>query len=347
MNLNVEKWQEFCLSDLFDIDAGVYHYNEEYEEGKTPYISASNTNNGIAQKIDLPPDFKGNCITTGKIGCTAFYQRNDFCATSDVNVFRAKNFVLNEKIGLFIVSVINMSENYKWSYGRQCRVGDSKEIIIKLPVKLDKKQEPIIDKSLTFSSKGFIPDFDFMIEYISSLNHKQIKTNNSNKNCLLGDLRNWQEFELGKLFDKIYKAKAFVKSELEIVTSPKPGFVNFITRTEENNGCDCYIKFDDDYGLEKGNAIIIGDTTATCFYQEDDFFAGDHIVVCRANWINKYTALFIKSILGKERYRYSYGRAFKMELIKSTKIKLPSKNHEPDWELMENYIKSLPYADRI
>ena len=70
-----------------------------------------------------------------------------------------------------------MSENYKWSYGRQCRVGDSKEIIIKLPVKLDKKQEPIIDKSLTFSSKGFIPDFDFMIEYISSLKHKQIKTN--------------------------------------------------------------------------------------------------------------------------------------------------------------------------
>ena len=40
--------------------------------------------------------------------------------------------------------IINFSENYKWTYGRQCRVGDSKEIIIKLPILLDEKNNPII-----------------------------------------------------------------------------------------------------------------------------------------------------------------------------------------------------------
>ena len=59
------------------------------------------------------------------------------------------------------------------------------------------------------------------------------------------------------------------------------------------------------------------------------------------------TTYMIKAILEKERYRYSYGRAFKMDLIKSTFIKLPTKNNLPDWEFMENYIKSLPYGDRI
>ena len=152
---------------------------------------------------------------------------------------------------------------------------------------------------------------------------------------------------MGDLFESIYKAEANVKSELEIRDRKEQGYVNFITRTEENNGCDCYVKDDTSQGKEKGNAIIIGDTTSSCFFQKESFYAGDHIVVCRAKWINKYTALFIKTLLERERYRYSYGRAFKMDLIKSTIINLPSKNGNPGWQFMENYIKSLPYGDRI
>lgn len=149
--LDTHNWQEYKLSDLFNIKAGIYHYSDEYEEGKTPYVSAANTNNGVGQNINLKADFNGNCIITGKVGCTAFYQANDFCATSDVNIFTAKNFTLNKYIGLFLVSVINKSENYKWSYGRQCRVGDSQSIIIKLPTKDNK------------------PDLQFMEDYIKSL----------------------------------------------------------------------------------------------------------------------------------------------------------------------------------
>ena len=118
--------------------------------------------------------------------------------------------------------------------------------------------------------------------------------------------------------------------------------------TEENNGCDCYVPNEDLDGIEEGNAIIIGDTTATIFYQKDEFIAGDHIIVCRADWLNLYTALFIKTILEKERYRYNYGRAFKLDLVKETMIRLPvDENNNPDWNFMENYIKQLPYADNL
>lgn len=128
--LNTEDWREFLLADYFDIVPGKYHYPDEYEEGNTPYYSATNENNGIAQNISLKPDFSGNCIVTGKIGCTAFYVPDDFCATSDVNIFKPK-FCMTPYIGLFVASVINLSENYKWAYGRQCRVGNSKKIRIK------------------------------------------------------------------------------------------------------------------------------------------------------------------------------------------------------------------------
>ena len=43
--------------------------------------------------------------------------------------------------------------------------------------------------------------------------------------------------------------------------------IEFITRTDTNNGCDCYVNEKDISGIEKGNAIIIGDTTSTIYYQ--------------------------------------------------------------------------------
>lgn len=152
----------------------------------------------------------------------------------------------------------------------------------------------------------------------------------------------WKEFRLGDLFSEMYKAEAHVKGELECYDIPLDNTIRFVSRTEMNNGCDCYVLNNGLSGIEKANAIAIGDTTATCFYQDEDFVCGDHMVICRADWINLHTALFIISILKQEKYKYSYGRAFKMELISNTMLKLPSAaDNTPDWDYMESYIKSL------
>ncbi len=152
----------------------------------------------------------------------------------------------------------------------------------------------------------------------------------------------WGLFCLGKLFSQIYKAEAHVKTDL-VRCSPTAGkAIAFITRTENNNGCDCFVENRDISGIEEGNAIIIGDTTSTFFYQEKPFVAGDHIVVCRADWINRNTALFLKAVLEKDRYRYSYGRAFKIDLIASTLIRLPqTSSGEPDWQYMADFMAKL------
>lgn len=156
------------------------------------------------------------------------------------------------------------------------------------------------------------------------------------------NVESWKEFRLGDLFSEMYKAEAHVKGELECYDVPSDNTIRFISRTEMNNGCDCYVLNNDHSGIEEGNAIAIGDTTATCFYQGEDFVCGDHMVICRADWINLHTALFIISILKQEKYKYSYGRAFKMELISNTMLKLPATtDNTPDWGYMEQYIKSL------
>ena len=158
------------------------------------------------------------------------------------------------------------------------------------------------------------------------------------------DIDSWIEFRLGDLFAEMYKAEAHVKGDLECFNTPAENTIRFISRTEMNNGCDCYVLNNEITGIEEGNAIAIGDTTATCFYQSDRFVCGDHMVICRADWLNLYTALFLISILKQEKYKYSYGRAFKMDLISNTIIKLPSTpDNEPDWNYMEQYIKSIKH----
>ena len=78
MTINTNDWKEFSLDRLFEIKAGKYYYSDEYETGKTPYISASATNNGISQRINLDADFKGNCIIKAKWDVLHFIREKNF-----------------------------------------------------------------------------------------------------------------------------------------------------------------------------------------------------------------------------------------------------------------------------
>lgn len=151
IQLNIDSWKWFKLESIFSIATGRYYYPNEYLKGDTPYCSVTTENNGIKEMIDLLPDFDGNQLVVEKIRATTFYQDSPFCATSDVNILTPL-FAMSRYVGLFLVTIINFSEGYKWSYGRQCRVNDTKNIKIKLPA----------------DSNGN-PDWQFMENYIKSL----------------------------------------------------------------------------------------------------------------------------------------------------------------------------------
>ena len=173
------------------------------------------------------------------------------------------------------------------------------------------------------------------------------------------NLEKWKSFRLGNLIGhNIYKSKAHVKEEMQIVDFYHPKAIPFVSRTELNNSVDCFVNKEGLMFIEKGNALVIGDTTATISYQEKDFVTGDHIVVIRANWLNKWTGLFVCTLLRKEKYRYSYGRAYIINSIKNTEILLPvlcdekgkiikdktstysKEGYIPDFKQMEEFIMS-------
>lgn len=75
------------------------------------------------------------------------------------------------------------------------------------------------------------------------------------------NINEWKTFEFGRLIDEIYKARACIKVELTTSSDKRNGFIPFVSRTEANNGVDCYVLASDVEDAEDGNAIVIGDTT--------------------------------------------------------------------------------------
>jgi len=151
--LEVNKWGEYSLGELFRFYKGKRLTKEAMTEGAINFIGAISENNGVRQIIDIEPMFSPNCITVnynGSVG-EAFYQFEPFWASDDVNVLYADGWELNKYIAMFIITIIK-NNRYKFSYGRKWTLEKMKESIIKLPKTADNS-----------------PDWTYMENYTKSL----------------------------------------------------------------------------------------------------------------------------------------------------------------------------------
>ncbi len=351
MELNVQDWKEFKLSDYFNVvgttTTKLDTLIDEYGIGNYPYVTTQATNNGVAGYYNCYTEEGNILVADSAVAGYVSYQPCNFSASDHVEKIMPK-FPFNKYIAMFLVTVLNL-ENYRYSYGRKFNQDNIRNTVIKLPAKQT-------------TNGSYIPDWQFMENYIKSLHHKPITTKVKAGNVKDLDVDNWEEFKVSDLFNRIYKAKAHTKEEVVEVDKG----IHFVSRTDCNNGVDITVDKDTRYeGLEEANCITIGDTTATVFYQNEKFIAGDHMVVLRADWLNIKRGLFFRTLFAQEGIRYCYGRAYRMDLIKDTLLKLPikrdgngnpviddnrtysDKGYIPDWQFMEDYINSLPYSDRI
>ena len=72
--------------------------------------------------------------------------------------------------------------------------------------------------------------------------------------------------------------------------------------------------------------------------------ASDHVTKLENNDFDKYTNLFLSSVVSRLGEKYSFNREMNDTRIKKEKILLPiNDKNEPDYEFMENYMKNLEY----
>jgi hypothetical protein len=155
--LNTGAWRKHTLASLFVFKKGKRLTKFNMKPGNTPFIGAIDGNNGVSATVEQSPLHEGNTITVsynGSVG-EAFYQKQPFWASDDVNVLYPK-FKMTTSIGLFICTCIRR-ERFRYNYGRKWHLERMMQTEILLPTtdegKLDLKFMDTFMNTLPYSSQ--------------------------------------------------------------------------------------------------------------------------------------------------------------------------------------------------
>ena len=152
------------------------------------------------------------------------------------------------------------------------------------------------------------------------------------------DTKNWRWFSLDDLF-VITWSTTTPKNSLELADDkPYP----YVTTAATNNGIFWYSeKYTEDWNVLTVDSAVIW----YCSYQEKNFTASDHVEKLIPKFkMTKRIALFLVSLINQmwEILWYAYNEKRSQTALKKESIKLPVNwNWNPDWEYIENYMKTL------
>ncbi len=160
LNLNIEKWREFHLYDLFKIESGNKFDRSKMTTGAPTvnFVGRSSENNGVTAFVDeiegVEP-YKAGYLTValgGEYIGSCFVQDYPFYTSQNVNVL-IPNVNIDIYAKLFISHLIRFesASNYK-AFARELNSHIKTDFVIKLP-----------------ATENEMPDFDFMSDYIKSL----------------------------------------------------------------------------------------------------------------------------------------------------------------------------------
>lgn len=356
--IDVSRWGNFIISDIFECKTCPNSVKIDLDEGNIPYISRTAVNNGRDGQVDVDCDkiTKGNCITIGAEGLYAFYQDKDFA--TGVKIYTLRCDEMDRKVGLFISTLLNM-EVYKYNYGRARILDKIKQEQIKLPIDFDGN-----------------PDWHYMRIFIEELetksrnNRSSIKSSLETKNKAIRcdfnvDSNNWRYFYLHRLFD----TEMGNGIDAVATTNYNPKY-NYVSRDSNGNGVVAFIdEIEGETPFPAGamSLALGGSFLGSCFIQKEPFYTAQNVGILKEKEpLSIHSKLFVATLIRNEcKTKYqAFGRELNSHFRKDFAIKLPVKVDSsgvlydenklysdegfiPDWEWMDRYIKSLPFADKF
>jgi len=316
------------VSQLFDISYGnsLDLATLKKDDFGINFVSRTSKDNGVSGKVKqiagITP-FPAGLITVAVSGnpLESFLQSSPFYTAFHVMVLRPRKDMTTQQ-KLFYCLCLRLNK-YKYSFGRQA------------------------NRTLTDLK---IPSIDEIPAWVEAFPIPAEPKRDSFKHITNINLNNvtCHQFAFSKLF---YPAQRGEVNNATDVKGKKNG-LPVISATTRNNGLIGYLKKDggkvfpsDCISIASTGQGSVGFPT----YQEKPFYATNNIIVLIPKFkCNKYIGLFLCTLIKKDRYKYSWGRILNEVRINDTKITLPiDKDGNPDWQFMEDYIKSLPYSSNL
>ena len=192
-------------------------------------------------------------------------------------------------------------------------------------------------------SKAIIYQTDFPMEHKEWFDRLLMLAKTHSGDCWI-DTKSWGTFKLSQILNQTGRGQRLRKQDR------KEGSIPLATAGYINQGISNYIG-NDEQNIHKPSITI--DMFGNCFLREYKFACDDNVYVFQTNEdVSDKAKLFIVSVINaySQRFgnKYNYDNQFREHTYKKETIKLPIDSQgNPDWEFMENYIKSLPYSVNI
>jgi len=186
------------------------------------------------------------------------------------------------------------------------------------------------------------------ITFMEILLENEIKNDKLIYKSIKLETQNWKEFTIDDIF-RIDKGQRL--EEINRIEGTTP----LVTAGAYNQGINNYINYDIfKEKMDLNHHKLTVDMFCNVFYHEYEYFSDDniHTLFFRNEkfskyYENRYVNLFLATILKQLIHKYDFGRQVRLKRLPFDTIKLPVINNKPDFEFMEDFIKSLPYSKSL
>lgn len=285
--------------------------------GTTPFVGASRVNNSITDFADTPVLFPGGWVTliyNGDGGTGhAKYQPAPFSASDDVIALEPLSKQATKPALLLIASILTQQCVPKFGFGYKLtlhRLGRQK---IMVPVITNADGDQVVDwDGLTHLGEELLADAKMRVQAVQELCPFD---NTAVPKLTYAPMLITDVFEsmraAGKWFD-LSKALTF--------GSPS---VPYVARSGGGNGIGTFLPHQGFDPPNAGNAITIGVSTSTVFYQPVPFYTSKEIQVLRHNRLAADNGLILVALLREQMGKFQWGNGASLERLKATRIMVP------------------------
>lgn len=290
------------------------------ENGGVAFLSRGSKNNGVAgyvKRIEGKNPIPANKITVALSGSVleCFYHNYEYYTPYHLLSLESKEKMSLKEI-FYYISFIKLYQK-QYNYGRQA----NRTI-----------------QNLLVPEKHEIPSWVYeteMPDYSDASESKEKKV------VELPDSSKWKEFLFPEVFNMERGKGTSARDAKE-----NPGQHPYVGASAQNNGITLLTN---NTPTHRGNSITVSTdgSVGQAFYQKNDFSSTSNIVVLttKEKELNPFISLFLTTLIKQIGESFDYGRKWGITRMKKSKVSLPvDSDGNPDWQLMEDYIKSLPYS---
>lgn len=326
------EWKEFFLEDVVTIGNGVRLTKSDMEDGDTPFIGASEMNNGItAYCSNRNGSYDNNLLGVNYNGSVGFSFYHPYYAlfSDDVKRVKWKDTSKNCKYTLLFLAVSIQAQKDKYAYGYKFNSQRMKRQKILLPIN-DKME----------------PDFAFMEAYMRAKEQEILKPTIKKlcKHLIINKIggcksldSNWKVFFFTDVFTEIQRGRRLKKADHTDGSTP------YVSSTSFNNGIDGFIDNKSSVRIfENCLTIANSGSVGSAFFHKYKFIASDHVTKLKRDGLDKYAYLFLVPLISRLNEKYSFNREINNDRIKREKFILPvNQQGEIDFEFMSYFMQKV------